>query len=412
MLQSAYFIRDIINGVVSGVSGVVGDAAETAFEGILNFFSDAVIEAIGSVVETLGTMWVDVDTPDLVTGRGSSIAQGAEPEGAGYALDLMQYTVWISLGVCVFSLIALGGMLALARHRGDGGGMLRKVGFVLFGVVLISAASAIVSGLLASVGGTGAGGPAAYLQNSLWWYMGAAAVVSVIIGGAKMAWEQRAEPGKELVKSLFTLVVVSGAGLTFISLAVEASDAFSEWILEGAMGGRDFAENMTVLLVVGTASGAVSLVLPLIIIVLGLVALCFSLMQMMLMVVRIGMLVVLAGVLPLTASFTNTEIGRSWFRKCVGWLVAFILYKPAAAIVYAAAFQLANSNIFDDEQGLIKFLAGVTLMGVALIAMPALMRFAVPMVGGMAGGAAVGGAMAGGAMDAATSLPTGAKPTG
>ncbi|MFM9745531.1 hypothetical protein ACKI2C_49105, partial [Streptomyces brasiliscabiei] len=74
-----------------------------------------------------------------------------------------------------------------------------------------------------------------FLQSSLWWYMGAAAVVSVIIGGVRMAWEQRAEPGKDTIKSLLTLIVVAGAGVTIVGLLVSAFDSFSVWILNGAL---------------------------------------------------------------------------------------------------------------------------------------------------------------------------------
>ena len=42
----------------------------------------------------------------------------------------------------------------------------------------------------------------AFVQSQLWWYMAAAAILGVIIGGARMAWEQRAEPGRELLKGL------------------------------------------------------------------------------------------------------------------------------------------------------------------------------------------------------------------
>ena len=85
-------------------------------------------------------------------------------------------------------------------------------------------------------------------------------------------------------------------------------------------------------------------------------------------------------------------MGKGWFKKNVGWLVAFILYKPAAAIVYAAAFQLAGTNVFqDDGTGFIAVLTGLILMVLALFAMPALMRFVTPLVGAMSAGA--GGAL-------------------
>ena len=105
------------------------------------------------------------------------------------------------------------------------------------------------------------------------------------------------------------------------------------------------------------------------------------------MVVRGGMLVILAGILPLSASATNTERGRTWFKKCVAWLVAFILYKPAAAIVYATAFRLAGSDVFGSGDELMSAITGLVLMVLALLALPALMRFVTPMVAAMASGA-------------------------
>ncbi len=147
----------------------------------------------------------------------------------------------------------------------------------------------------------------------------------------------------------------------------------------------------------------------LLIIILGIIAILAAAFQIVLMVARGGMLVVLTGILPLSASFTSTEMGKTWFRKCIAWLVAFILYKPAAAIIYAAAFQLVGTDVFsDDGSGLLAVLTGLMLMVIALFAMPALMRFVTPMVGAMASGAG-GAALAAGALAA---LPTGAAAIG
>lgn len=50
------------------------------------------------------------------------------------------------------------------------------------------------------------------------------------------------------------------------------------------------------------------------------------------------MIIILAGVLPLTAAGSTTEAGKATFYKTTAWLLAFVLYKPVAAIIYAAAF--------------------------------------------------------------------------
>lgn len=383
--------------------------AETAFDTILEWMSDAVVEALGQIIESLGTLWVHVSPPPLTgaTGDSASISAGETGDTSGSITRLLEYGVWIALGVCVLSLIALGARMAIARRQGEGGEHLGKVGMVLGAVVLISAASGIIMTLIPTTAAPSGSGPTVYLQNSLWWYTGAAAVMSVVVAGTKMAWEQRAEPGKDLIKSLITLVIVSAGGVTMANLAITASEQFSTWILDNATDGTDFAENVSVMLVMSGASGVISPIIPLTVILLGLFAIIATMMQIVLMVVRIGMLVILAGVLPLAASFTNTEMGKSWFKKLVGWLVAFILYKPAAAIIYAAAFQLVGADLFEDDHGLLQVISGLTLMIVALIAMPALIRFAVPMVGGMAGGAAAGAAVSGAVAD----LPSGAAKT-
>ncbi|NSX36537.1 hypothetical protein HTS88_08950 [Pseudarthrobacter oxydans] len=217
------------------------------------------------------------------------------------------------------------------------------------------------------------------------------AVLAVIIGGIRMIWEQRGAPLKDLLRSLLTLTLVSGLGLGVISILVIAADTFSAAIIERSTDGKGFAQSMSVLVMTGQTEVGVF-----ILIVLGLIGLIASLVQIVLMVVRSGMLVILAGILPTTAAFTNTEMGRQWFQKAVGWTIAFILYKPAAAIVYSVAFVLMGTG--EGRDALVKSITGFTLMIVALFALPALMRFVTPMVGAVASGSGAAAGAAVGAM--------------
>lgn len=217
------------------------------------------------------------------------------------------------------------------------------------------------------------------------------AVLAVILGGIRMIWEQRGAPLKDLLRSLITLALVSGLGLGVISILVIAADAFSAEIIKRSTDGKGFAESMKILVLANQTGVGVF-----ILIVLGLIGLVASLVQVVLMVVRSGMLVILAGILPTTAAFTNTEMGRQWFQKAVGWTIAFILYKPAAAIVYSVAFLLMGHNSGKDT--LVGSITGFTLMVVALFALPALMRFVTPMVGAVASGGGAGAGAAVGAM--------------
>uniref|UniRef100_UPI003F493BE4 hypothetical protein n=1 Tax=Paenarthrobacter nicotinovorans TaxID=29320 RepID=UPI003F493BE4 len=214
----------------------------------------------------------------------------------------------------------------------------------------------------------------------------ALAVLAVIIGGIRMIWEQRGAPLKDLLRSLLTLSLVSGLGLGVISILVIAADAFSAEIIKRSTDGKGFATAMQGLVTMNQTGVGVF-----VLIVLGLIGLLASLVQIVLMVVRGGMLVILAGILPTTAAFTNTEMGRQWFQKAVGWTIAFLLYKPAAAIVYSVAFLLMGDS--KGQDALVRTITGFTLMVVALFALPALMRFVTPMVGAVASGGGAGAAV-------------------
>lgn len=393
--------------VKEAVVSIIGDAIENV--------RDSVIEAYGQAAATLGTMWVNVGTPNLSVDLDSASANGQTTTAAGVSgLDtggietVLGYVSWIALAVAIISIFILGGTVATRVRAGEGVAAVGRLGIVLSAVVLVSGATALISKFMPA-GPTNAAGATLFLQSSLWWYMGVAAVASVIIGGARMIWEQRAEPGRETLKSLLTLIVVAGSGVTIVALLVQAADAFSIWVINGSLGcnvldGVCFQTEMGTLIVLTamTPLGA------LLVIILGIIAILASVFQIVLMVARGGLLVILTGILPLAASATNTEMGKAWFKKCVGWLIAFILYKPAAAIVYAAAFQLAGSGVFvDDGSGLLSLLTGLMLMIIALFALPALMRFVTPMVGAVAGGG--GAALAGAALG---SLPSGAAAVG
>jgi type IV secretion system protein TrbL len=244
---------------------------------------------------------------------------------------------------------------------------------------------------LASEDGTTPSPVVSMVNSELMPWTLALAVLAVIIGGIRMIWEQRGAPLKELLRSLITLTLVSGLGLGVISILVIAADAFAAAIIDRSTDGKGFAEAMNILVITNQPGVGVF-----ILIILGLIGLIASLAQIVLMVVRSGMLVILAGILPTTAAFTNTEMGRQWFQKAVGWTIAFILYKPAAAIVYSVAFLLMGNN--SGQDALIGSITGFTLMVVALFALPALMRFVTPMVGAVASGGGAGAGAAVGAM--------------
>jgi len=253
--------------------------------------------------------------------------------------------------------------------------------------------------LTTTSGGTTPSEPVAFLQGQLWWLMAAIAVLSVIFAGGKTAWEMRGEPVRAVALSLVKLTLVISAGTATIALAVEFADALASAIIDRSVENGDFGENIVRLLGLGGVTGFGAFL----VIVMGLFALFASLVQIALMAARSGMVVILTGTLQLSAAATNTEMGSMWFKRSIAWLIAFVLYKPAAAVVYATAFQLSASDVF-AEDGLTSAVCGVVLMFLALLALPALMRFTMPLVDAVTnreGGGGLGSA-------AAVALPTGA----
>lgn len=248
--------------------------------------------------------------------------------------------------------------------------------------------------------------PVAFLQSSLGFYTGVLATVATAIGIARIAWESRSgghsREAHNLARHLITFISVNTWGLAAMWGGVEAGDAFSVWILERSTGSTDFAANMTAVLGLSAASGLTAILLAF----LAFFAMIFGLLQLVAMIGRGAGLVIMAGVWPTAASFRTTEYGEQWYRRITAGLIGLVLYKPACAIIYAAAFRLVGQDAFgQDGTGLVAVATGLFMLVLAVFALPALARFAVPLVaaahfrGGSGGGAeAVGAAAAGAAV--------------
>lgn len=232
--------------------------------------------------------------------------------------------------------------------------------------------------------GSQANGIATQLQGMLKPIAVFVAIISVIISSARIVLSRNARPAEETIRGLITIIVVSGAGLAAVGLLTEFSDGFSSWILTKA-GVQDFKFSA------GATTSAALLMM------FGMLGMIVAGIQWVLMLSRDALLIVFAGVLPLAAAGTTTKTGQQFFDRVTGWTLALILYKPVAAIIYWTAMRLIR-----DTNDLAGGLRGLTLMGLAIVALPALMRLIVPAVGpaiGRGGGAmAAGAAVASGAV--------------
>lgn len=241
----------------------------------------------------------------------------------------------------------------------------------------------------------------AFLQGQLVYVVGFCAVMALVIGGARLAWEGRHEPAQDVLRGLMTLAVVSACGLAAIGLLVSGSDQLAEHIIDVSTQGNGFGKNLSTLLAL---SGSMA---PFLVVVLGVLALLVSLVQVGLIVFRAAALVMLAGFLPLAASFTSTPTGRQWFKRYTGWAIALVAYKPTAALCYAAAFQLLGSREFNAD-GVLSVLVGLALMTMAVVALPALLKFLAPAVQAISLGGGGGGGR-GAVMAASLAMPMGAR---
>ncbi|WP_280468159.1 hypothetical protein [Nocardia cyriacigeorgica] len=210
-------------------------------------------------------------------------------------------------------------------------------------------------------------------------------IASVMISGLRLAEARRGAVMNEAAESfrMFARVVFSSWMLGAVIVAgTIASDRFAEWIITDSTNGN--AKNLAELMVKTSKLQAFSPGLVLIIAIVGLLG---ALAQIVLAIVRQGLLVIAAGVLPLAAAASGMNTGKQSYQKLVGWIIAFMLWKPVAAIVYMIAFTTAGhvdeltstSGLPDAEQAQRMLVSIVLLCSVAFV-LPALMRLVTPAV--------------------------------
>ena len=253
-------------------------------------------------------------------------------------------------------------------------------------------------------------GTVAWLASNLMPLTVVLAMVSIFVGSIKIAVEERpAAHLRQLVKYVFTFVLVSGSAAAFVGMTIGASDDLATWMIHNAIGQETFSHKIGTLLGV-TLQGAppvgfaATAAVAFATIVLGILACLAMIAQVMIMLLRGAMLIALVGTLPAAAAASNTEIGMMWFKKQIAWVVAWAAYPLAAAVIYSAAFLLPGQG------GLDALLSGVLLLIAAVVALPVLIRFLVPMTSAVSGGSGVGQIAAEGAAAAMLmrGLPTGA----
>ncbi|WP_404502456.1 hypothetical protein [Arthrobacter sp. GAS37] len=216
---------------------------------------------------------------------------------------------------------------------------------------------------------------------SVEWFQTTVSVVSVFLvtiglmfAGIKVMRDQNGRPARDALETLAKVAFVSFAGSLAIQVFVVGGDAFGKWILAAA--GLDTSTFVV-------AAGAV-LAIPGLAIILGLFGILTVLCQWALMFIRGAVLPLLAGFWPVAAAAAMLEGGKKSFDSVTQWLLAFVIYSPLAASIYAMAWRLKNG-----QDGIGGVVSGWILIVLAVAALPALMRVLAPVasaLGKMAGG--------------------------
>lgn len=375
------------------VTDTAGDVASSAANKTLESLVAGAMESVGKIATEMATLWISIPMPPLTGTATSASSQPISPE----VLTLASYLWWIGLAVGILAVIAVGARMVLSLRSGDGSAAFGRLGWVFAGILILSSASSVTGLFLTSRYSVGASEGISFVQVSLFQWTAVLAMTSVMIAAIRTMWHQRGQELVTLASSLLRLGIVAAGAVIIVNTLAASFDSFSIWILQSAtdcdFSGQDsacFGEKLTTLALGAGAASAGSplvqvlgmLMALLVISVMGLTLM----LQMMLLIFRTAIMTILVGMLPLATSFTNTEMGMKWFKNCVGWLLAALLYKPVAALIIAAGIRMSSEWSVDPSHTIITTLLGLTVLLLSVIAMPALMRLCVPAVAQSASG--------------------------
>ena len=88
---------------------------------------------ISAATEFMATLPAALPDPDPI-----------HPPGTDRFTDVMGWVKWVALAICIIGIMIAGAMMAVQSRRGEGGEHAGKVGMALAGVIVISAAAALV----------------------------------------------------------------------------------------------------------------------------------------------------------------------------------------------------------------------------------------------------------------------------
>lgn len=220
------------------------------------------------------------------------------------------------------------------------------------------------------------------ISDQVQWLVVYIAVGSLLFAAIRMALERRGEAGATAAKGVARMVVVAGAATAIATAASNLADRFSAHLFSQSAGAVASLSNIE-------CSTDTDGIPNFLLLVLALLLLIAALVNMIVLLVRLGAVTLLLGTLPIAAAASMTDWGNGWWRKHIGWLVAWLLYKPATALIIFAGSTLLSGN-GDAGGGIQDRIAGIAVMLLSAISLPALLKLVVPATAALGGGNAAG----------------------
>lgn len=237
----------------------------------------------------------------------------------------------------------------------------------------------------------------------------AALVISIIVGGVRLAAERQRglDTGLSDIGAVILRLAVATALVPLITVTgMTLADSLANEIM-AQFGPSDIG----LLVMLSEANGLEKLFGPVLVLIIIVIGMLGSLTQFVALAVRFLIVPIAAGLAPLFAAGSATTTGKAGLTHLYGYLAAAVVYKPVAALLYVMVWWWASGlaggsddEVTNNSEGVAKLLVYV-MIGLVGFSAPALVRLVAPVAAPAAGSS---GSAAAGAVGAAAGLASGA----
>ncbi|MGW1208628.1 hypothetical protein ACWD5F_03215 [Streptomyces sp. NPDC002499] len=242
---------------------------------------------------------------------------------------------------------------------------------------ILAAAIAVFAGLADSVPTLDDTTTSHDLSDKTSWIVVYLAVGSLLFAAGKMAIERKGTAGVTALKGILRVILVAGAATTICLAAARVADSYSTYLFNDSV--QNALDNIG-------ACGDNSDIQSFLLLILAFLLLLAGILHTILMYIRLGVMMIMLGTLPLAAAASMTDWGAGWWRKHIGWMISWLLYKPAVALVLNAGMTMISQGKTGTNPNVNTRIAGIGVMLLSAIALPALLKLVVPATAAMGTG--------------------------